>query len=176
MIETERLILRKFTIDDVEESYQMNKDPTVQRYLPSEGPLTRKNVEHMIKNNVLADYKEHGFGRLAVIHKQDNRFIGFTGLKYVPEFDAVDIGYRLNSAYWGQGLATESALPTIEYGFKVLKLPRIVAAAIADNQGSIRVMEKLGMHFEKTLELDGHPCVYYVMENPELSGQDRNSE
>jgi len=103
---------------------------------------------------------------LAIIYKPDNRFIGFTGLKYLDDLDEVDVGYRLVREYWGRGLATEATRPTIDYGFEKLGLKRIIAAALPENVGSIRVMEKLGMHFEKKLIYDGHETVFYVIENP----------
>ena len=166
MIETERTLLRRFTLDDVEDGYQMNRDPEVRKYIVGEGETTRENVRMLIKNNTLADYEKYGFGRLAIIHKQDNRFIGFTGLKYLDDLDEVDVGYRLIREYWGQGLATEATRPTIEYGFETLGLKRIVAMALPENKGSIRVMEKLGMKFEKIITIDGYEAVKYVIDNP----------
>ena len=102
-----------------------------------------------------------------MVYKQDDLFIGFCGLKYLPEEDEVDLGYRFVKAYWGMGLATESGKAALDYGFNELGLKRIIALALADNVGSIRVMEKLGMRFEKNFEEDGMKAVRYVIEKSE---------
>lgn len=160
MIETERLLLRKFTMDDVEDAYQMHLDPEVRRFLPWEGS-THEEIAHLIEYHILGDYEKHGFGRLAVVHKKDNKFIGFNGLKYVEELDGIDIGYRLRRDYWGQGIATESSIPVMHYGFSQLKLERIIAGAVFGNDASIRVMKKLGMTYDKDVVIEGDPIHLY---------------
>ena len=121
-------------------------------------------MEKRIRKDVLGDYKKYGYGRWAVVHKQDARFIGFCGLKYLPKENEVDLGYRFIKAYWGMGLASESGKAALDYGFNELGLKRIVASALTDNVASIRVMEKLGMTFEKNFEEDGEKAVKYVIE------------
>ena len=164
MIETERLWLRRFTLDDVDDACEMNSDPDVRKYILGEGKPSRDRVRELIEKNTLADYEKYGYGRLAIVHKADNRFIGFTGLKYLDDMQEVDVGYRLVREYWGRGLATEATRPTVAYGFNELKLDRVIAMALPDNKGSIRVMEKLGLMFWKEIEEEGHRVVCYKLE------------
>ena len=82
-------------------------------------------------------------------HKEDSALIGWSGLSYLEDTGEVEIGYGLAKPYWGRGLASEAAAATIKYGFEQLGLPRIVAIASPDNITSRRVLEKLGMKFEK---------------------------
>ena len=176
MIETERVLLRKFTLDDVDDAWEMNRDPEVRKYLLGEGEPTRDQVRKLIEQNTLGDYEKYGYGRLAVIHKADNRFIGFTGLKYMPDLDEVDVGYRLCRDYWNQGLATEATRPTIEYGFRELNLDRIIAMALPGNKASIRVMQKLGLTFWKNVIEEGVEAVCYKIEISGIEEQVHHSK
>lgn len=148
-IETDRLLLRPFTLDDVEASYQVNKDPEVTRYTNDGGVKTKERIQYLIENNVLGDYRKYGFGRFAVVLKEENKFIGFSGLKYLPEFDLVDLGYRFHRDYWGKGFATESGKASLAFGFEELKLSKIIGMVLPENKASIHVLEKLGFSFEK---------------------------
>ncbi len=150
IIETERLILRKYTMEDVEDSYQMNLDPEVSRYTADGGVQPREVVEKRISENIIGDYGKYGFGRLAVTVKpQCDKVIGFCGLKYLPEFDEVDIGYRFAQKYWGQGIATESAKAVLKHGFEVLELKKIIGLVLPENKASSNVLKKLGLTLEK---------------------------
>lgn len=164
MLETERTILRRFTLDDVDDAWQMNRNPEVSRYIPGEGSPDRDQVRRLIEENTLADYEKHGYGRLAIIYKPDNAFIGFTGLKYLEDMQEVDVGYRLRREYWGRGLATEATRPTIAWGFRTLGLERIIAMALKENEASINVMRKLGLTFWKDLVEEGQAAVCYRIE------------
>jgi RimJ/RimL family protein N-acetyltransferase len=91
---------------------------------------------------------------MAVIEKASGRLVGFSGLKYVAELRDVDIGYRFLPDCWGKGYATESARPLMEQGWKQLGLKRIVGTVHPGNPASGRVLEKLGLSYERTLEPD----------------------
>ena len=166
IIETERLLLRPYTVNDIEAAYQMNLDPEVSRYTGDGGVHSLEEIDTIIRTHVLGDYQKHGFGRMAVVWKETNEYIGFSGLKYLPEFDAVDIGYRFKSAFWGKGIATEANLPFIDYGFKTLKLNKIIGMAFPENKASVRVLEKLGLRFKKWIEEDGETLAWYEIQNP----------
>lgn len=163
IIETERLILRRYTMDDVQDAYEVNLDPEVSRYTCDGGVKTLEEIRQIIKNNVLGDYEKHGFGRYAVIYKPDNKFIGFSGLKYLPEYDTVDIGYRFAKKYWGMGIATESARPFLKYGFETLKLKEIIGLVVPENTASSNVLKKLGLTFEGIQEFFGETVEKYVI-------------
>lgn len=148
---------------DIAPSYEMNLDAEVSRYTGDGGVVSEKEIERRIKENVFGDYEKYGYGRLAVELKSEGRFIGFTGLKYLPDLDEVDLGYRFMRAYWGKGLATESAKASLNLGFKELGLKRIIALTLPENEASIHVLNKLGFTFEKTVLEDGLEANQYAL-------------
>jgi len=166
-IETDRLLLRPHTMDDVEATYQMNLDPRISKYTHDGGVKTKDEIRQIIQENVLGDYQKYGFGRFAVIHKEDNRFIGFAGLKYLPEMDAVDIGYRFLNEYWGRGIATEAGKACLAFGFEQLHLPQIIGLVLPANKASVRVLEKLGFTYEKKFYEEGELAHQYLLKAEE---------
>lgn len=163
MLETERLLLREFVPDDAESMYLLNRDPEVIRYT---GDTAFKDIEEardLILN--YGHYREYGFGRWAVISKPGNEFLGWCGLKYTPELDEHDIGFRFFRKHWNKGYATESAKACIEAGFSRFGINTIVGRAMKENTASIRVLEKLGMHFSNSFDFDGQEGVVYRKEN-----------
>lgn len=163
VFETERLLIRPFTLDDIEPSYIMNLDAEVSKYTADGGVVSREELERRITENVFGDYEKHGYGRLAVELKSEGKFIGFTGLKYLEDIDEVDLGYRFMKQYWGKGIATESAKAVIKFGFEELKLERIVASVLPDNVGSINVLEKLNFKYEKDVIEDNQEARLYSL-------------
>ena len=150
-IETERLLIRPFKMEDIEPSYAMNLDAAVNKYTGDGGIVSKKEIERRIVENVFGDYEKYGFGRLAVEIKGENKFIGFAGLKYLDDLDEVDLGYRFMKAYWGKGIATEAAQACVNLGFNTLDLKKLIAMVLPDNTRSIRVLEKLHFEFEKEI-------------------------
>ncbi len=155
VIETERLLIRPFEEKDIEASYITNLDAEVSRYTGDGGVVTRKEMERRIKEHVFGDYTKYGYGRMAVEWKDDRNFIGFCGLKYLPELDEIDLGYRFMQQHWGKGIATEAGKAILDFGFSDLNLKRIIALVLPENHGSIRVLDKLGFTFEKEIVEDG---------------------
>jgi ribosomal-protein-alanine N-acetyltransferase len=97
------------------------------------------------------------------MHQKTGTLIGICGLSLMNEPDEVEIGWWLTPSYWGKGLATEAAQAVMNYGFDHLKLTKIISIAQPANHRSIRVMEKLGMHFEKmSTDRHGIEVVYYA--------------
>ena len=148
VIETERLFLREISLDDKEDMFRLNSDPRVLKYTGEPAVRSVEEMEKAIARRSI-EYKECGYGRWATILKDGKRFVGWAGLLYLPEFDETDLGYRFLPEYWGLGIATEASRAILDYGFRVLKLERIVAIAMKEHKASIRVMEKAGMEFEK---------------------------
>ncbi|NOQ73615.1 MAG: GNAT family N-acetyltransferase [Crocinitomix sp.] len=165
-IETERLILRPFTLDDVALSYEMNLDARVSEFTGDGGVASLKEIERRITEDVLGDYAKYGYGRWAIELKEGSEFIGFAGLKFLDDINEVDLGYRLMFDYWGKGLATEAAMACLDYGFNTLHLNRIIAMLLPDNIGSIRVLEKVGFSYEKELMEDGLLIKQYYRDKP----------
>ena len=150
-------------MEDIEPSYQMNLDAEVSRYTGDGGVVSKKEIERRIVENIFGDYEKHGFGRLAVELKGENKFIGFTGLKYLEDMDEVDLGYRFMKEYWGKGIATETGKACVNLGFNKLGLKRIIAMVLPENIGSIRVLQKLNFEFEKEIIEDNQLAKIYSL-------------
>ena len=166
IIETERLLLREITLKDSGDLFILHSDPKVQRYTGEPVVASLDEMERAIRARI-NNYSKYGYGRWATFLKKDMQFIGWAGLAYLPEFDEIDIGYRFLTEYWGNGLATEASFAILEYGFRKLKLKRIIALAMKDNLASIRVMQKIGMKFYKLApyEEGSENVVWYCIEN-----------
>jgi ribosomal-protein-alanine N-acetyltransferase len=167
IIETDRLLLRNFTIEDAPLIYNLNLDPEVIRYTLD--PI--RDIEHgreVLEKTILPQYALYNHGRWAVITKSGNEFIGWCGLKARPEQNEIDLGYRFIKSAWGKGYATEAAWACIQYGFEKLNFHRIIGRAMPQNTGSIRVLEKCGMVFIGEEIVDGHPAKTFEMRNPSI--------
>ena len=162
-IETPRLLLRPFTLEDVEPAYEMNLDAAVSQYTGDGGIVSKEETQRRITEDVLGDYEKHGFGRFAVELKEEQRFIGFAGLKYLEDMKEVDLGYRFMKRYWGKGIATEAGKACVQYGFETLGLEKILAFVLPENIGSVRVLEKLGFEYVKEMIEDGLLVHQYVL-------------
>jgi len=172
LFETSRLTIRRFAIEDAPAVLEFGSNEEVIK-LTGDPPIsTLKEAEDIINNIWLPEYDKYGYARMAVVHKKDKKVIGFSGLKYEPEWKATDIGYRFLPEYWGKGIATEANLPFMYYGFKVLKLPKIVGVAFTENPASSKVLEKLGLKYKETLDLlgDGTDCRWYEIEREQYEG------
>ncbi len=170
MIETGRLRLRRWRESDRDPFYRMNSDPEVMRYFP--GVLTRQESDAMV-DRIEAQFSRRGFSLYAVELPGLEPFIGFIGLSEVtfqaPFTPAVEIGWRLASAHWGQGLATEGARRILAYAFDDLGLSEIVSFTVPGNLPSRRVMQKIGMHRDPDGDFDhpripaDHPMRHHVL-------------
>lgn len=163
VIETERLILRPFTLDDAEGSWRLSQDEEVMKFLGGIDTGTVEEHREMLKKAPIGDYEKYGFGRFAMIDKITQEYIGFTGLKYIEELDEVDLGYRISSKYWRKGYSYEAALPSLDFGFNELGLERIIALANPDNVASTGLMKKLGFVYEKDVRIYDEDAVYYAL-------------
>ncbi len=159
-----RLIFREFTLQDAPLVYELNNAPGVTKYV-HEPPTTPENVQDILANIILPQYQKYKHGRWALHLKDNLEFIGWCGLKRVPERNFPDLGYRFLPKYWGMGYATEAAQRTIEYGFEVLHLEGIFAAALEENIASQKVLEKCGLHFVAFETIDGVNTKTYQLLN-----------
>lgn len=163
ILETERLLLREFVLDDLPEFFRLASDPDVTRYT-GDGCNTLEEARQGMIDRPLRDYRVHGFGRWAVVLKSTGKVIGFAGLKYLEESAEVDLGYRFFKEHWGQGLATEAARAILNFGITELKLHRIIGIADVENKASRRVLEKVGMRWERITTDGQYEIAHYVME------------
>ncbi len=147
--QTERLIIREFQVFDIEALAQILAKPEVMQFSAT-GVLSTKQTAVKIQS-FLDSYQKNGYGKWAVIHRQSKRLIGYCGIA-VEEIEGKlenELGYRLDSDFWGRGLATEAANACLKYAFDKLNLDRVLGIVETENQASIRVLEKIGMEFMK---------------------------
>ena len=163
ILSTERLILRKFTPQDAQDFYNLNNDPEVLKFTGDLPFSSVSEAEVFLKN--YDAYKKYGIGRWAVILKSNLEFIGFCGLKYHPDKDIVEIGYRISKHFWGRGFATEAAKASIQYGFEKLGYKKIFAHVHQENIASQRVLGKIGMTKQQNIWYDGQPALLYAIDN-----------
>jgi RimJ/RimL family protein N-acetyltransferase len=149
MIATERLLLRRFEPADVEVLARLNADELFTRHLA--GPMTRAQTEEALERWE-RHWDEHGFGLLAVVEKASGAAIGRTGPQYHRAWPVdPEVGWALDPAWWGRGLATEAGRASIEWAFGELGFARVVSITTEANLASRRVMEKLGFAFQETV-------------------------
>jgi [ribosomal protein S5]-alanine N-acetyltransferase len=167
MLETERLILRKFAPDDLPRLVEMRADPEVNRYL---GGSRLQNPEAVAQRMrfYIDCYEKFGFGMSAMIWKETGEIIGWSGLQPLEDSGEIEVGYGMIKKFWGRGIGCECARAWLRYGFEKAGLERIVAVAFPANAGSRRIMEKCGMHYEKTEEHYGEDCVFYAITKDEF--------
>ena len=153
VLETERLIPRRFTLDDAEFIYELVNQPAWKRYIGDRGVDSLAAARTYIETVPLAAYRQHGFGLFAVERKADSILIGTCGLLKRETLKDVDIGFALIARYEGQGLMYEAAAATLVYCRDTLGLARVVAIVKPDNTRSARLLERLGMREEGIIRL-----------------------
>jgi RimJ/RimL family protein N-acetyltransferase len=167
MFETERLLHRPMTRDDLELLIEMRSDAEVNKYL---GGTRLQNPERIAERMkfYLDCLEQNGYGMCVMIWKETNEPIGWSGLQPLEDTGETEVGYGMIRKFWGRGVGYETAMGWLRYGFETVGLERIVAVAIPENTGSWRIMEKCGMKFEKTEDHYGEECVFYGISRDEF--------
>jgi [ribosomal protein S5]-alanine N-acetyltransferase len=149
-IETQRLILREFQKEDLQELAPILADPLVMKFSPN-GIHSLSQTKARIEGFITC-YKEFGFGKWATLFKESNELIGYCGIAVdrIDDRDEKELGYRLDSRFWGKGLATEAASLALQYGFQQFNLPYVLGIVERENVASARVLQKIGMRYERT--------------------------
>ncbi|GIF12094.1 GNAT family N-acetyltransferase [Actinoplanes teichomyceticus] len=171
---TARLRLRQWTDADLAGWAAMNADPRVREFFP--GALTREQAAASL-DHFRAGLAARGWGWWAVEVTATGEFIGMAGLDPVDDdvpVTGVEAGWRLAAPAWGHGYATEAARAVLDHGFRVLRLPEILAITVAGNARSRAVMERLGMVHDRSADFDDRtvppgplrPSVVYRLKRP----------
>ncbi|MPT30214.1 MAG: N-acetyltransferase [Chryseobacterium sp.] len=164
---TERLMLRKLTPDDLDDMFLLDSNPDVVKYVGIQ-PLTKKEESLEMIENIIDQYEKNGTARLAVIEKESNRFIGWSGIKLLTEEvngfkNVYELGYRFLPEFWGKGYATESAKASLHIGFDQLNADKIYAYADVENLASNYILTKLGFENKGTFLDKGDICNWYEL-------------
>jgi RimJ/RimL family protein N-acetyltransferase len=156
-LETDRLLLRRFTSQDVDNLIDLNSDPEVMRFVPEAACTTRHEIETEYLPAYLNYYERYaGYGFWAAIEKSTGRFLGWFHLRPRDSSppDEVELGFRLRQTAWGKGYGTEGSRALLRKGFTQLGMQRVVAEAMTVNTASRRVMDKVGLKFVRSFPLE----------------------
>jgi [ribosomal protein S5]-alanine N-acetyltransferase len=158
ILTTNRLTLRRLDPADAEFMVELLNDPTFLRFIGDKGVRTADDARQYILGGPMASYERNGFGLWLVQLKESGLPIGMCGLLKRESLPDVDIGFAFLPAYRSQGYAFESASAVLDYGRTEFGLNRIVAITDPENAGSIRVLQKIGMRFERMITVsEGAP-------------------
>jgi [ribosomal protein S5]-alanine N-acetyltransferase len=151
ILETERLLLRKITLEDVDDMYSYASNKEVSKYVTWETHHTLYDTKVFVEF-ILTQYENKKIAPWGIEYKENGKLIGTIDfVSWQTKHNSAEIGYALSPDYWGKGIATEAANEVITFGFTHMDLIRIQAKCFVKNIGSARVMEKVGMSFEGTL-------------------------
>ncbi|HEV8124852.1 MAG TPA: GNAT family N-acetyltransferase [Gemmatimonadales bacterium] len=156
LIETERLSLCELTADDAPFILELLNDSSFLRFIGDKGVRTLEDAREYIRKGPVDSYQRHGFGLYLVKLRDGEVPIGICGLVKRETLEDVDIGFAFLPRFWSQGYALESASAVMTYGRRVIGLNRIVAITDPDNESSIRLLGKLGLRFDRMVQLPDH--------------------
>ena len=163
VLQTERLRLIEFQIEDTDFILQLLNDPGWLRFIGDRGVRNVAQAKKYLQNGPIKSYAEHGFGLYAIERKDGREKVGMCGLIKRPQLEDVDIGYALLAAHTGKGYAFEAAKATLDFAVQKLQMKRVVAITDPDNDRSAQLLRKLGMVFEKKLQIfDGLETSLFV--------------
>jgi RimJ/RimL family protein N-acetyltransferase len=162
-LDTPRLRLRQFAAADFDDYAALCADPEVMRYLGDRGPLSREDAWRQLAMFV-GHWTLRGYGMWAVEELAGGAFVGRVGLHYPEGWPEPEIGWALNSRYWGRGYAFEAATAALGVAFGTLGWSRAVSLIAPLNVRSIRLAERLGARFEQKLVLKGHEVSLYAVD------------
>jgi len=158
IMETGRMILRRFILDDAPFILELLNDPSFLRFIGDKGVRNLEDAKGYILNGPMVSYEKFGFGLWLVELKVTGESLGMCGLLKRDTLPDVDIGFAFLPRFWGREYAVEAAAAVRDYGRDVGGLRRLVAITDPANKGSIRVLEKIGLHFERMIAFhEGEP-------------------
>lgn len=153
VLETNRLILRRLSIEDADFILELVNEPSWLRFIGDKGVRSIADARDYILKGPIESYERFGFGLYLAELKDDGTPIGICGLIKRESLNDVDLGFAFLPKFWGNGYAYESASSVMAYGKSALGLNRIIAVTTPDNHSSIKVLEKLGFRFERMVRL-----------------------
>lgn len=175
-LSTERLLLRPLSLDDVDALHALWADREVRRYLFGGEVPARERVVEMVENSV-GGFAELGFGFFSLRRRRTpDAIMGFSGFRPFDEAGVVEMLFAIEPASWGSGYATEAGREVLRFGFEQCDVQRVVATTDTPNQRSVRVLQRLGLFFEKRRERHGLDTVYYAMTADEFQASDLKSD
>lgn len=164
-LETTRMILREFILNDLEDFHSLETNESVIKYLTN---YPKRSIEESgeLLNQVISQYSNFKTGRLAIIDKATQGFIGWCGIKFNKHKrhtyeNFYDLGYRIHPNFWGKGLATEASAACLNYGLNELALSKINAIVNTQNTQSLKVISKVGFNYKESFLEDETEKYWY---------------
>ncbi len=171
-LETERLRLRQFREEDLDAYALITADDETMRFMGGDGGLSREEAWRSL-GYLLGHWEIRGFGLWAVEEKASGALVGRVGL-YRPEgWPGLEVGWLVDRARWGEGIATEAARASLDYAFVHLDPDRVISVILPANKASIRVAEKLGEQYVESRQLQGHDVAIYAIGREEWKANRR---
>jgi RimJ/RimL family protein N-acetyltransferase len=168
-VETERLILRPVRMEDLRGITRMYARPEVARYTSRTGRITRAQSRQIVVWSVQL-WERYGYGPWTAFDKASGDLVGRVGLNLLEHWPGPhkwEVGWELEPAFWGRGLATEGGRAGLRLGFEVAALERIISATLPQHHASRRVMEKCGLRYQGTMPIHGGELVWYAITREE---------
>ena len=163
VLETERLSLRQFTVDDAQFILTLVNEPSFLRYIGDKKVRNLEDARQYILNGPVASYERNGFGQCVVELKDSRTPIGMSGLLKREELPDPDIGFALLPEFRNKGFAFEVAAAVLQYAGDRLGLERILAITTLDNDASIALLTRLGFRYERVIEMpDGQQLKLFL--------------
>lgn len=170
ILETPRLYLRPMQPEDLDSLANIYLNIEVMRYIGAGKTFTKEQSEASISSWNQYEAK-HGFANWGIVLKDGDVFIGKCGFNFLPDNSEIEISYLLDEPYWGKGYGSEISLAALEHGFNKLGFKRIVAMVYPQNAVSIKIIERMGMKFEKEVEYWGIKFLMYSIINVKLQDE-----
>ncbi|HTF32673.1 MAG TPA: GNAT family N-acetyltransferase [Myxococcota bacterium] len=162
ILETTRLMLRPFVLQDLDALHAFFIHPEVRRFLWDDRVVSRDTVQALIAAS-FASFSVQGLGLWVAEDRASRAFVGFCGLRPIDETAEIELLYGLVRERWGEGLATEAGNAVLAHAFLRVGLPRVVGRTDSPNLASVRVLERLGMQFEGERVVHGLPTLHYAI-------------
>jgi len=167
ILETERLIIKKMTLDDAPFLLKLLNEPSWIQFIGDRNVNTIKDAENYIQEKMIVNYKKFGFGFYIIITKENKECVGTTGLIDREGMEYIEVGYALLQKFEGKGFAYEATKAILNYASEKLNISPIVAITDLENTKSIRLLNRLGLHFDKNIQLPNFekPCKLFIPNN-----------
>jgi RimJ/RimL family protein N-acetyltransferase len=153
VIETVRLRLRDITLDDAEFIFRLVNEPSFLMNIGDKGVRDLDDARRFVQEGYWTNQRKPGYGQFLVELREGGVPAGICGLLYREILDLTDVGFAFLPEHWGRGFAFEAAEAVIRYGYSTLKIKKIVALTSPGNLASIRVLQRLGMAYERTVKM-----------------------
>ena len=170
ILETKRLILRTWLLNDLKDFFEIYGDAEVWRFIDPKGVLKSEDAARSNLRRGIAYQQEHGMCHWAAVEKTKGRVIGACGFNLYEDGPELELVYHFAPAYWGHGYATEAARACLRYAFAELNAPQIVASTYSKNLASQRVLEKLGFVYQGSKRINNSDEKFYTATSPAKTG------